>query len=331
MNSSLFIEHYFQEFVRNVKFSVQDTIKRLTKEAKRYVEAISNLDRADQSLSTNLTECGLVHMSDDFRRMVENYHSITTQIGKTVQDLTILLSRTFIEPLKKLLHEFSMIAEAIKRREDLVNVWKYSYERVKKLQEKRDKSASHVAKLEREKRAEEIAAKELRTLHSRLLVTLPWFLHKRLEYMKPSVHALIMIQLDYYGQATGLFTTFMSANDDSRVGTNMNEENFQSLLNAQINRIRSLTIVKDHWVSWEVYREIQSLIFGLKSFGRSNDFRSKKLQIVRSTHGGNRFFKKFQSFYRQNISLRNSRTLLINIKVAVSMIASFVAFHHQGW
>lgn len=228
--------------------SVQDTIRRLTKEAKRYLEAIANLDRADQRLSTNLSTCGLAHLSDEFRRIVEEYHSITTQVGKTVQELTLLLQKTFIEPLKKLLDEFVLIAAAVARREELVVAWRTSHNRVKKLQEKKDRSASHVAKLEREKRAEESAGKELRAMHTRLLVELPWFLDKRLEYIKPSVHALIMIQMDYYGNTTTLFTQLMpvQGSSDSPSRAIMPEEEFQALVNGQINRIKSLTIVKDH-------------------------------------------------------------------------------------
>ncbi|XP_043280558.1 bridging integrator 3 homolog [Venturia canescens] len=237
---------------------VEDTIRKLRKEAKRYIEAISNLDKADQRLSSDLSTCGLAHMNDDFRITVENYHSITTQIGRTVHDLTPLLSETFVEPLKKLLSKFVIVAEAIERRETLVHAWEYSYERVKKLQDKQDKSASHVAKLERERRSEERAAKELRDVHSRLLVELPWFLQKRLDYIKPSIHALIMIQLNYYGHAMELYTSLMPANENSDAlssggtrnsspgSTNMNEEHFQSSVTSQINRIRSLTIVKDH-------------------------------------------------------------------------------------
>lgn len=59
--------------------SVEDTIRKLTKEMKKYIEAVLNLDRADQRLTLNLTTCGLAHLSDEFRKVVENYHSVTTQ------------------------------------------------------------------------------------------------------------------------------------------------------------------------------------------------------------------------------------------------------------
>lgn len=48
---------------------------------KRYIEAVVNLDRADQRLTLNLTSCGLAHFNDEFRTVVENYHSVTTQVN----------------------------------------------------------------------------------------------------------------------------------------------------------------------------------------------------------------------------------------------------------
>lgn len=226
---------------------IEDTIRKLTKEMKKYLEAVVNLDRADQRLSMNLTTCGLIHISDEFRRIVEEYHSITTQVGKTVQDMAALCHKTFIEPLKKLRDEFALIAAAIAKREDLVTAWKYSYNRVKKLQEKKDRTAGHIAKLERERRAEEAAAKELKTIHAQLLIELPMFLDKRLEYIKPSVHALIMIQLDYYGNTTRLFTHLMPIHDSSQSpSVVLQEETYQQMINNQISRIKGLTIVKNH-------------------------------------------------------------------------------------
>lgn len=227
---------------------VEDTIRKLTKEMKKYIEAIVNLDRADQRLTLNLTTCGLAHISDEFRRIVEEYHSVTTEVGKTVQEMAALCQKTFIEPLKKLRNEFIFIAAAISKREELVDTWKYSYNRVKKLQEKKDRTANHIAKLERERRAEEAAAKELKTVHAQLLVDLPTFLDKRLEYIKPSVHALIMIQLDYYGSTTQLFTEIMPIKNFSGSPSSamIPEEEHQQAVASQMNRIRALTIVKDH-------------------------------------------------------------------------------------
>lgn len=47
---------------------------------KKYVHSIQNLDAADQHLTENLSLCPLVHVNDEFRKIVEDYHSVTTQV-----------------------------------------------------------------------------------------------------------------------------------------------------------------------------------------------------------------------------------------------------------
>lgn len=61
-------------------FSVEGTVRQMTKEMKKYLDTIMQLDTADQRLTTNLSSCGLVHINDEFRRIVEDYHSVTTQV-----------------------------------------------------------------------------------------------------------------------------------------------------------------------------------------------------------------------------------------------------------
>lgn len=162
--------------------------------------------------------------------------------------MTSLCHKTFIEPLKKFRNEFVTIAAALTKREDLVTTWKYLHNRVKKLQEKKDKTASHIAKLERERRAEEAASKELKTVHAQLLTELPTFLEKRLEYINPSIHAVIMIQLNYYGHTTQLYTQLMPARYSSEfaLSSTVTEEEYQQVVSTELNRLRTLAIVKDH-------------------------------------------------------------------------------------
>lgn len=52
----------------------------MMKEMKKYLNSIQNLDFVDQNLTENLSSCSLVHTNDEFRKIVENYHSVTTQV-----------------------------------------------------------------------------------------------------------------------------------------------------------------------------------------------------------------------------------------------------------
>ncbi|XP_058794063.1 bridging integrator 3 homolog [Phymastichus coffea] len=224
----------------------ESTVRNMIKEMKRYLEAIEQLDKSDQRLTTNLSSCGLVHIHDDFRHIIEDYHSVTTQVGRTVADRISHCNKTFIEPLKKLRDEFIYIKEALTKREELVINWRVAYTNLKKYQEKREKTATHIVKLERERKSEEQASKELKIYHSRLLTELPMFLEKRLEYLKPTVHALIAIQLEYYGNSTKMFTQLMPVPNASESPTSamVSDEEYNHTINSYFNKIRNLTIIK---------------------------------------------------------------------------------------
>lgn len=47
---------------------------------KKYIAALVNLDKADQRLSMNLTSCGLAQNNNEYRRIVEEYFSVATQV-----------------------------------------------------------------------------------------------------------------------------------------------------------------------------------------------------------------------------------------------------------
>ncbi|XP_066597920.1 bridging integrator 3 homolog [Prorops nasuta] len=226
---------------------IEEAIRKLIKEMKKYLKAITSLDTTDRNLSTNLTDCILAQNNDEFRKIIEEYHSVTTQAGKNIQEMETLCKETFIEPLRRLRGQFELVQSALMKREELVNVWKASHVRLKKLEEKKDRMASTIAKLEKEKRAEETAGKELKALHTQLLKELPLFLEKRLEYIKPSVHALIMIELEYYGQSTQLFAQLMPTNTlKSPTNVVLSDEEYEHELQNQLSKIKSLTIVKSH-------------------------------------------------------------------------------------
>lgn len=48
---------------------------------KKYIGALENLDKADQRLNMNLISCGLAQNNDEYRRIVEEYSSVATQVS----------------------------------------------------------------------------------------------------------------------------------------------------------------------------------------------------------------------------------------------------------
>lgn len=84
----IYIYHFFRKFFANNTIlylcfvsSIESTIRKLTKEMKKYIGALVNLDRADQRLSMNLISCGLAQNNDEYRRIVEEYFSVAAQVS----------------------------------------------------------------------------------------------------------------------------------------------------------------------------------------------------------------------------------------------------------
>lgn len=71
----------FEDTISVLSSSVESSIRKLTKEMKKYIGALANLDRADQRLSTNLISCGLAQNNNECRRIVEEYYSVATQVS----------------------------------------------------------------------------------------------------------------------------------------------------------------------------------------------------------------------------------------------------------
>lgn len=168
------------------------------------------------------------------------------QLHNSVRDLSSVNQRTFLEPLKKYGGVFNSVDSAFQRREQLVQEWRNLAAKVRKLEE-RERTANNVAKLEREKKSLDMAAKELVTCHAFLLSELTQFLEKRISYFQPTFQALLRSQLEYYGNITRLFTHLVpdtSAKEGSPTSLSVSHSEFVASINSKLDRIRALSIVK---------------------------------------------------------------------------------------
>lgn len=167
-----------------------------------------------------------------------------------IQNAESLYQTTFIEPLKAFREFFAQAEESLKKREELVEKWKALHIQVQNLQGKKYKLASHTVKLELDSRSEEISAQELKAYHAELIQLLDSVIKNRLQGIRPCVHALIMNQLDYYGNITSsrhAFGQTTTHNEEKKPTASQLESEFKNNITTELNRIKGLTIVKDHW------------------------------------------------------------------------------------
>ncbi|CAG2059012.1 unnamed protein product [Timema podura] len=224
----------------------EETAKKLQKEMKRYIEAMSNSSKLEQKISSDLSGCPMCYKNSELRNLVEAYHSVTSQVAESVKELSSVCPQILQEPMKKYVSLFNGIDAGFHRREQLVQEWRNVANKVAKL-ESRDRTASNFLKLEREKQSLEITTNELLAYHGAFLSELNQFFEKRVEYFNPSLQAFIRAQLDYYGNMTRLFTHLapVAAEKGASPSSAMiPEAEFQHRVQDKLSRIQALTIVK---------------------------------------------------------------------------------------
>ena len=241
--------------------NLEDNCKKLYKEVKRYEECITNLHKLEQNMSSELSNSPLIQEHENLRKVAENYQSVTYQIGHNTDDLAQLSQKTVVDPLKKLNPEFGAIAGALKRRDTTLNEAlkaKAKWEKADKL----EKTGTNVVKAEQAKKAWIAARDDYENQNKLLLLELPQFYDKRVDYFQPSLQALVRSQVNFYGESNGLFTHLVSttsekdeinditeSNHDRPVKTSKSvpkvtsDKNFNDDLEKQLSALRSLSIV----------------------------------------------------------------------------------------
>ena len=239
--------------------NLEDNCKKLYKEVKRYEECITNLHKLEQNMSSELSNSPLIHEHTNLRKVAEYYQSVTYQMGHNTDDLAQLSQKTVVDPLKKLSPEFGAIAAALKRRDTALNEAIKAKAKWEKA-EKQEKTGANVVRAELATKAWFAARDEYEAQNKLLLLELPQFYEKRIDYFQPCLQALVRSQVNFYGETNGLFTHLVSATSEPE--TNENEENpeqsndssnttskvksdqeFQEDLDKQLSALRGLSIV----------------------------------------------------------------------------------------
>merc|ERR1711881_214957 len=117
--------------------------------------------------------------------------------------------------MKKLTAEFGAIAAALKKRDATLSECIKSQSKLEKFS-KLEKTPNNLAKIEAAKKSYLSSKEDFENQNRLLLLELPQFYEKRVDYFQPCLQALIRAQVDYYGESTRLFTHLVSNNKDSK-------------------------------------------------------------------------------------------------------------------
>ena len=211
---------------------------------KKYEDCLVLLHEQEQAMASQLYNSSAARDDPSLKSLAEYYQSVVYQMRDNTDDLKQLSRKTVQEPLKKLNPEFAAIANAIKKRDTALNECikaKAKFEKAEKL----EKTGPNVQKLEQAKRCYSAAREEYDTQNKLLLVELPQFYEKRIDYFQPCLQALVRSQVNYYGETNCLFTPSNSNDPESQESgtTDMSDAAFKEDIEKHLAAIKSLSIV----------------------------------------------------------------------------------------
>merc|ERR1711978_455548 len=103
---------------------------------------------------------------------------------------------------------------------------------------KMEKTGNNIVKTDQAKRSYLMAKDDFEKANRLLLLELPQFYERRVDYFQPSLQALIRAQVDYYGESTRLFTHLASGQ-----GPAASDDEYDRELERRMSQIQALSIV----------------------------------------------------------------------------------------
>lgn len=62
-------------------FSVEELTRRLQKDMKKYLDSVASVTKSEQKITADLSGSALCHQNAELRKLVEDYHSVTSQVN----------------------------------------------------------------------------------------------------------------------------------------------------------------------------------------------------------------------------------------------------------
>lgn len=215
---------------------LEENSRKLHKEVKRSEDCLQELHRIEEKLVSDLSSSAVCQESNELKTLCENYSTVMYQMGHATEDLTELSQRTVVEPMKKLSNEFPSIQAALKRRDQTLQEVQRNQQKLDKLL-KLERTGPNIVKTEQMRKTFHLSREDFEKQNRLLLLELPQFYEKRVEYFQPSLQALIRSQVDYYGENTRLFATLMGESSPDRAASQPDK------VAKQLAQIKSLSIV----------------------------------------------------------------------------------------
>ena len=224
---------------------VEGSIKKLSKNAKKFNENILSLNHLECKLSEDLSNSMICQQYfSAFRELVQDWHTFNCKLNDFGENLGVSVQKLIIDPMKRfhmVIHELKML---LKKREHL-------YESSIKLQtkvnnlSKKEKTGPNVVHLEKSKANLNQVEDALNRQTALIKEEVPLILDYRINYFQPSLEGLIKSKVLYWGDAFNTFKSHsMMQKNQSTSSSSSSWDEYSRKQTQLLNSISSLSIVE---------------------------------------------------------------------------------------
>ena len=165
---------------------LEESTKKLYKEVKKYEECLTALQKQEEKVASDLSNSTVCQENEELRKLGEEYSSVVYQMGHATDDLVQLSQKTVVDPMKKLANEFPQIQGAVKRRDLALQEAQRSQQKYEKMS-KMEKTGNNIVKTDQARRSYLMAKDDFEKANRLLLLELPQFYDRRIDYFQPSL------------------------------------------------------------------------------------------------------------------------------------------------
>lgn len=195
-----------RELVKEVKKldQVAETSRKLYKDTKRWVETNNAVAGSEYKITQDLLACQLCQLEPEFHKQVEEWNRTVEKHTHDTRELNSTVHKTLAEPVKKLTGVFPNIDIAIKKREQSLQEYRKSQAKLEKYQE-RERTGQNIVKLEASKKSLVTAKDDFTAQNNSLKEDVPKLVDMRIDYIQPSLEALVRAQVAQNNESVKLF------------------------------------------------------------------------------------------------------------------------------
>lgn len=184
----------------------------MCKELKKLCDCLNELNCNEKQLLEELNSATISEF-EKFNQVIDKWSRFINEVSKNREDLSTIISRTSVDPLKKFQIAFNEMKSAIKRYEQLISDATRFSQKVSKYKDL-ERTSNVIIKLNDYQSKLAQTQSDLNVLKSLLEQELPMLLQKRVDYFQPSLAAFISAEILYSGNNLTALNELQQITDD---------------------------------------------------------------------------------------------------------------------